>query len=346
MPKAEKGILVTGAAGYVGSVCVEELLGRGYKVLAIDNLTGSKRQAVCPEAKFLQLDLLDKDDLEHVFLTEHIYAVMHFAGLIEVGASLQEPHRYFTNNVVGTINLLQMMVKYGVQRFMFSSTAAVYGEPQRLPIDENHPTAPNNPYGESKLAIERMLGWYWKAYGLKSVCLRYFNAAGATERCGEDRYSETHLIPRVLDVALGKQSEISILGNRYPTKDGTCVRDYVNVCDIVGAHLVCLEHLDELNCDFFNVGHGVGFTVMEVVEQARQITGRQIPARIDAPRFGDPAVLVASSGKLCNAFGWKPKRSDLRTILETAWAWRLGHPNGYASVPLSASHPEAAESVG
>lgn len=324
-------ILVTGAAGYIGSVCVEVLLERGCMVLALDNLCGGKREAVAPGAEFVCLDLCDREAVRRLFRVTRIDAVMHFAALADVGASMKAPDAFFESNLVGSLNLLNAMVEMGVRRLVFSSSAAVYGEPQRLPIDEDHPLQPLNPYGESKLALERLLPWYARAYGLRYLSLRYFNAAGATARCGEDRVCETHLIPRLLDVALGKLDEVPIYGNSYPTKDGTCVRDYVHVLDIVEAHWLCLARLEELPSGAFNIGTGQGHTVLEVVEQARRITGRPIPVRFCPPRPGDPAVLVAAADKLTRAVGWRPARSDLETILRTAWEWRREHPQGYAS---------------
>lgn len=333
-----KTILVTGAAGYVGSVCAETLLNSGYDVIGVDNLQGGKREAVPSPVRFFELDLCDGAALNNLFRRETIDAVMHFAALADVAISVQEPHRFFKSNVGGTLNLLEAMLASRGRNLIFSSSAAVYGEPQSVPIDEDHSKRPVNPYGESKLAIERMLAWYAKAYGFRCVSLRYFNAAGATACLGEDRANENHLIPCLLDVALGKRQEIAVYGNNYPTKDGTCMRDYVHVLDIVSAHVLCLEHLEKLSCEAFNVGHGIGNTVLEVLEEARRITKRSIPVRIAAPRPGDPAVLLASPRKLSKVLGWQPQRSDLRTILEDAWAWRVAHPHGYRSAPLLEPH--------
>jgi UDP-glucose 4-epimerase len=321
-------ILVTGGAGFVGSVCTETLLAAGHKVLVADSLENGRREAVLPPARLVELDLRDAAEVQELFRAEAIDAVMHFAALADVTTSVTDPHRFFHNNVTGTLNLLAAMLESGVRDLIFSSSASVYGEPQSVPIAESHPQSPVNAYGESKLAIERMLAWYARAYGLRSVSLRYFNAAGATPQMGEDRARESHLIPCLLDAALGKRSEIAIYGTEYPTRDGTCLRDYVHVLDIVSAHVLCLERLDELQCESFNVGHGVGYTVREVLEQARQVTGCPIPVRLAPARPGDPAVLVASADKLMTRVGWRPRR-DLRNILEDAWAWRRAHPQGY-----------------
>ena len=324
-----KRILVTGAAGYVGSICTETLLDAGYDVIVVDSLQNGNREAVLPPAKFVALDLCDGDALCDLFQAESIDAVMHFAALADVTTSVQDPHRFFRNNVAGSLNLLEAMLASGVRDLIFSSSAAVYGEPQSVPIDEDHPKCPVNSYGESKLATERMLAWYVKAYQFRCVSLRYFNAAGATTKLGEDRSNESHLIPSLLDVALGKRPEIAIYGRNYSTKDGTCLRDYVHVRDIVSAHVLCLEHLEDLELEAFNVGHGVGYTVQEVLKEARDVTRRPIAARVASPRPGDPAALVATPGKLTTRLGWRPQYSNLRTIIEDAWAWRLAHPAGY-----------------
>jgi UDP-glucose 4-epimerase len=326
-----KNILVTGGAGYVGSVCTETLLDQGHEVIVADNLQNGKRDAVLVPARFHEVDLCDQAAVRNLFQEEQIDAVMHFAALADVTTSIRNPHQFFENNVIGTLNLLGAMLEHGVKDLIFSSTAAVYGEPQSVPINEDHPKCPVNSYGESKLAIERMLAWYASAYGLRCVSLRYFNAAGATARLGEDRSHESHLVQSLLDVALGKRPDIAIYGSNYSTKDGTCVRDYVHVLDIVSAHVRCLERIAELKFEVFNVGHGVGYTVQEVLQEARHVTNCPIPARMVAPRPGDPAVLVATPEKLSLAVGWRPMRSNLRDIIEDAWAWRSAHPNGYKS---------------
>lgn len=325
----KKKILVTGGAGYVGSICTETLLDEGHDVVVADNLQNGKREAVLPAARFFKIDLCDQAAMRDLFRAERIDAVMHFAALADVTTSVKNPHQFFKNNVNGTLNLLEAMLEHGVRDLIFSSTAAVYGEPQSVPINENHPTCPVNAYGESKLATERMLAWYASAYGFRCVSLRYFNAAGATGRLGEDRSDESHLIPCLLDVALGKKTDIAIYGGRYSTKDGTCVRDYVHVLDIVSAHVRCLEQIGELKFEAFNVGHGIGYTVQEVLQEARRVTNCPIPARTVAPRPGDPAMLVATPEKLRVKVGWRPLRSNLRDIIEDAWAWRIAHPKGY-----------------
>lgn len=338
---AKKKILVTGGAGYVGSICTETLLDEGHEVIVADGLQNGKREAVLAPAKFYEVDLCDQEAVDDLFQQEKIDAVMHFAALADVTTSVKSPHQFFKNNVNGTLNLLGAMLEHGVRDLIFSSTAAVYGEPQSVPINENHPKCPVNSYGESKLATERMLAWYASAYGLRCVSLRYFNAAGATARLGEDRSNEGHLIPCLLDVALGKRADISIYGSNYATKDGTCVRDYIHVLDIVSAHVRCLEQIGELKFEAFNVGHGIGYTVQEVLQEARRVTNRPIPARMVAPRPGDPAALVATPEKLNVKVGWRPLKSSLRGIIEDAWTWRLAHPKGYKS-PVMAGDQEVA----
>jgi UDP-glucose 4-epimerase len=338
---AKKKILVTGGAGYVGSICAETLLNQGHQVIVVDNLQSGKREAVLSPARFFEIDLCDQAAVRSLFQEEKIDAVMHFAALADVTTSVRNPHRFFKNNVSGTLNLLEAMLEHGVRDLIFSSTAAVYGEPQSVPIDENHPKCPVNSYGESKLASERMLAWYSSAYGFHCVALRYFNAAGATNRLGEDRANESHLIPCLLDVALGKRPDITIYGNDYSTRDGTCVRDYVHVLDIVSAHVLCLERIAELGFEVFNVGNGTGYTVQEVLQEARQVTNCPIPARMVERRPGDPAVLVATPQKLSLMLGWEPSRSNLRDIIEDAWAWRRLHPKGYESPALAESQEVA-----
>jgi UDP-glucose 4-epimerase len=324
-------ILVTGAAGYVGSVCVEVLLERGHDVIAVDNLQGGNREAVLPPARLVQADLCAAADLRQLFARDRVEAVMHFAALADVPSSLREPHPCFRNNVCGTLNLLEAMLCGGVRNLVFSSSAAVYGEPRSVPIAEHHPKRPLNPYGESKLVIERMLRWYARCYGLRVAALRYFNAAGATVRLGEDRAQEGHLIPSLLDVALGKGTEIAVYGGDLATGDGSCIRDYVHVLDIVSAHLLCLEHIAEFSYEAFNVGCGEGRSVLQVLAAARRVTGHPIPAQVVGPRPGDPAALVASPQKISARLGWAPQHSSLQTILQDAWAWRRAHPQGYRS---------------
>jgi UDP-glucose 4-epimerase len=287
------------------------------------------RAAIPSDAEFVQADVGDLLALQSLFERTHFDAVMHFAGLIEVGESVKCPEVYFQNNSAGSLALLQTMLRYGVQQFVFSSTAAVYGEPQQLPIPEDHPLSPTNAYGESKLIVERMLAWLHRAHGLRYASLRYFNAAGATGERGEAHRSESHLIPLVLGVPLGLRAAISIYGTDYPTKDGTCVRDFIHVDDLAGAHLLALDALErdpQLVC---NLGSGHGFSVREIIDIARRVTGRDIPVVECARRPGDPAVLIASSDKIRKVLGWEPHYSDIESIVRSAWEWHQSHVRGY-----------------
>ena len=314
-------VLVTGGAGYIGSVVADRLLRNGHSVTVLDNLSKGHREAVPAEAEFLLADTGDAPVLDYIFEQGHFDAVMHFAASIEAGESVLHPEKFFDNNCARTLTLLQAVLKYRVPRFVLSSTAAVYGEPQRTPIPEDHPLEPTNPYGESKLIVERMLSWFHRVHGLRYASLRYFNAAGATPERGEAHSPETHLIPLVLEVPLGKRSAISIFGTDYPTKDGTCVRDYIHVDDLATAHLLALDALDEHSQLICNLGSGNGFSVREVIDIARQVTGHEIPV-VEAPRRGgDPAVLVASSEKIRRLLGWKPQHSDMESIIRSAWEW-------------------------
>lgn len=322
-------ILVTGGAGYVGSIIAEKLLQQGYKVVILDNLQQGHREAVPPEAEFVLADICDGEALERVFHRFDIDAVMHLAAETVVEYSMTDPKRFFHHNILGGINVLDLMSPHDVHRFVFSSSAAVYGEPQAIPTEESHPKVPVNAYGESKLMFERILEWYGRAYGLKFISLRYFNAAGASLRLGEDHRPETHLIPNVLKVALGQASEVPILGTDYPTQDGSCVRDYVHVLDIATAHILALEKLDNLGGKVYNLGSGQGYSVNEVVEAARRVTGAEIPKKACPRRQGDPAVLVASSELAKSELGWEPKYPELESIIESAWKWMRAHPNGY-----------------
>ncbi len=322
-------VLVTGGAGYVGSVVAQELLEQGYKVVIFDNLQQGHKQAVVPGAEFVLGDVCNVSDIKAVFRSFTIDAVMHMAAETVVEYSVSDPARYFKVNVVGGINLLDVMLEHGVSSIIFSSSAAVYGEPQGLPIDESHPTIPINSYGESKLMFERILAWYGRAYGLKHVSLRYFNAGGATGLLGEDHRPETHLIPNILKAALHKDCEVSIFGTDYPTRDGSCVRDYVHVVDIARAHILALKKIDNLKANIYNLGSNVGFTVLEVVRAAEEVVGKKIPVKLCPRRGGDPAVLVASSRRAQLELGWRPEFSDLKRIIEDAWRWLKGHPYGY-----------------
>ena len=321
-------IFVTGGAGYIGSVLVERLLGRGHEVIVYDNLRKGHRQAVAPEATLIEGDLLDQPALLAALDGRGIEAVIHLAASSLVGESVQFPHLYFTNNVIGGINLLEAMRQAGVGRLVFSSTAAVYGTPATMPITEETPTAPTNPYGESKLAFERILRWYDEAYGMRYVSLRYFNASGASERYGEDHQPETHLIPNVLKVAAGEEPHVQIFGENYDTPDGTCIRDYIHVIDLADAHLLALGAMEK-GSEIYNLGYGSGYSVAEVVEMARQVTGRWISTEAGPRRPGDPPVLIASPDKIMRDLGWQPRHSELDRIIESAWRWRLAHPNGY-----------------
>jgi UDP-glucose 4-epimerase len=322
-------ILVTGAAGYVGSTCAEVLVERGDQVVALDNLVNGHRRAVPQRAVFWECDLGDRMQLDRVFSSQPIDAVMHFAAEALVEKSSYEPSTFYVANVACGIHLLDAMVRHGVKKLIFSSTAAVYGEPEKIPITEEHPKAPINPYGRSKLVFEQILEHYGDYTGLQYVSLRYFNAAGASNERGEDHGNETHLIPRLLEMALGQRKHMEVNGNDYPTPDGTCIRDYVHVLDIAEAHILALAQIERFAGQAFNVGNNQGYSVMEVLEVARRITRHPIPAVTTARRPGDPASLVASSEKLQRELGWKPRFSSLESILESAWAWKQRFPSGY-----------------
>lgn len=323
-------ILVTGAAGYIGSVVTDELIRQGNSVIALDDLRQGHREAVNSQAVFIQADLADLPRLEDVFHHYAVEAVVHLAADSQVGKSMKEPGQFFQNNIVNGMNLLNAMLKRHVHKIVFSSTAAVYGEPEKIPIEENHATKPINPYGESKLIFERILHWYRQAYGLKSISLRYFNAAGASERFGEAHNPEAHLIPNILKVALGQMNEIPVFGTDYPTRDGSCIRDYVHVLDIAKAHILSLKYLEESEgCEAYNLGNGKGYSVFEVIEAARRVTGKQIPAVVRQPRAGDPAVLVASSKLAECRLGWQPEFPNIERIISSAWKWQNKHPYGY-----------------
>src|ERR1700730_7340312 len=313
-------VLVTGGAGYIGSLVVEELLAQGHISVVFDNLSKGHRESVAPGAEFIQGELLDRQSLETVLVGHKIEAVVHMAADSLVGESFQNPAKYYANNVGAGLSLLEAIRSAHVSRIVFSSTAAVYGEPERQPIQESDPTLPTNPYGETKLALEKALHWYEQAYGLRYVSLRYFNAAGATARCGELHDPETHLIPLLLQVAAGKRPPLEVFGDDYPTRDGTCVRDYIHVSDLARAHVLALGVLSGKSA-IFNLGCGGGYTVLEVIEAARQVTGHPIPLRIGPRRAGDPAVLIASSEKIQKELGWQPQQQDLRAIIESAWHW-------------------------
>lgn len=326
-----KNILVVGGAGYIGSYMCKCLSESGYVPIVLDNLVCGHREAV-KWGPFIEGSMADSKLLEQIFSDYHVAAVMHFAAFCYVGESVAEPGKYYRNNVINTLNLLEMMVKRKVTNFIFSSSCATYGEPEHIPITEQHPQAPINPYGRSKLMVEQILEDFQAAYGLESVILRYFNAAGADPdgELGEDHNPETHLIPLVLQTVLGKRESIDIFGDNYPTADGTCIRDYIHIADLSQAHLLALKRLlDGLPGGKYNLGNGNGYSVKEVIETAKNVTGRSIPFRIVERRPGDTSVLVGSSEKAINVLGWKPKFSDLYSIIETAWNWHKSNPEGY-----------------
>jgi UDP-glucose 4-epimerase len=322
-------VLVTGGAGYIGSVVVGQLLQAGHRVMVYDNLSKGKRAAVSAGADLVVGDISDQNLLDATLGQDNFDAVMHFAASIEAGESMQVPEKFFSNNTAGTLTLLQAMLRHKVKRFVFSSTAALYGEPKRTPIQEDDELNPTNAYGESKLLVERMLTWLNRIHGFRYASLRYFNAAGATVRLGEVHDPETHLIPLILQVAQGKRPHISIFGTDYPTPDGSCIRDYIHVLDLADAHLLALEALGSHPRLIYNLGNGRGFSVREVIEAARKVTGHPIPAVESPRRSGDPAVLVASSERICRELGWKPRHPELEKIIASAWQWFLSHPQGY-----------------
>jgi UDP-glucose 4-epimerase len=324
-------VLVTGGAGYIGSVVTAQLLQKGYEVLVLDNLSHGHKAAVPAGARFISGDIADRASLDRLFAEIHFDAVMHFAAFIEAGESMQLPEKYFRNNSLNALTLLEAVLAHKVPRFVFSSTAALYGTPERTPIEESDPLRPTNAYGESKLIVEQMLSWLHRIHGLKYACLRYFNAAGAWQGISEDHQPESHLIPIALEVALGRRKELAIYGTDYPTPDGTCVRDYIHVGDLASAHLLVLEALKEKDKLIYNLGNGRGFSVREVVATVRRVTGHPIPAKESPRRPGDPAVLVASSEKIRRELRWVPQYPDLESIVSTAWEWRQAHPNGYSA---------------
>jgi UDP-glucose 4-epimerase len=322
-------VLVTGGAGYIGSVVTEELVKDDHDVVVFDNLSKGHREAIVSGTEFVEGDLSAVSTLRNTLATNKIEAVIHMAADSLVGESVQNPSKYYRNNVVNGLNLLDAMREAGVDRIVFSSTAAVYGEAEKQPIEETDPTKPTNPYGESKLAFEHALRWFAEAYGLRYASLRYFNAAGASAMCGEDHEPESHLIPIALQAAAGKREFIEVYGDDYPTADGTCVRDYIHVIDLARAHILALNVLDAGSRIYNLGGGGDGYSVNQVIETAREVTGKEIPARVGPRRPGDPAVLIASSEKIKRELGWKPESQDLKVIIESAWRWMLAHPNGY-----------------
>jgi len=325
-------ILVCGGAGYIGSHTVKELLEQGIDVVVADSLETGHEQAVDKRASLYVGNLMDGVFLDQVFTENKVDAVIDFAAYSLVGESVTQPGKYFENNIGGTLSLLKKMGEYGVKYIVFSSTAATYGEPENIPILENDRTVPTNPYGESKLIVEKILRWFDEAYGLKYSVLRYFNAAGAHEsgEIGEDHSPETHLIPIILQVALGKRECIGIFGEDYPTEDGTCVRDYIHVTDLANAHILALKKtMEENKSRTYNLGNGKGFSVKEVIEMTRKVTGMDIPQKVEPRRPGDPSVLIASSDKIMEELGWEPRFNTLEKIIATAWKWHKTHPLGY-----------------
>lgn len=325
-------MLVLGGAGYIGSHAVDQLINKGYEVIVIDNLQTGHRQSIHEKAKFYQGDIRDKKFMQDVFTKETIDGVIHFAASSLVGESVEKPLVYFNNNVHGTQITLEVMEEFGVKHIVFSSTAATYGEPKEMPIVETMPTNPENPYGESKLMMEKMMKWCDKAYEIRYVALRYFNVAGAKSDAsiGEDHDPETHLIPIILQTALGQREYLGIYGEDYDTPDGTCIRDYVYIEDLIAAHIAALDYLQKGNeSNIFNLGSNTGYSVKEMLEAARAVTGKEIPAKVLPRRLGDPSKLVASSEKAKLVLGWEPQVTDIKQIIKTAWEWHVSHPKGY-----------------
>ena len=321
-------VLVTGGAGYIGSVCVEALLNEGHEVNVFDNLSEGHREAVDPRATFTKACLSDRPRLDQALRDSRTEAILHFAAFALVGESMQLPGKYFQNNVAYGLNLVQAAADFGVKKIVFSSTCATYGMPENLPILENTPQNPINPYGESKRMMEQVLQWYHQIHGLDFVAFRYFNAAGASEQYGEHHRTETHLIPNVLKVALGQAESCDIFGTCYPTPDGTCIRDYIHVADLAQAHILALQ--PGLS-GFYNLGNGDGYSVRQVIEICARVSGVKINAREKPARPGDPPKLIASAKKASESFGWKPAYPELESIVASAWAWHKSHPAGYAS---------------
>jgi UDP-glucose 4-epimerase len=320
-------ILVVGGAGYIGSVCAEMLLDEGHAVAVFDNLSEGHRAAIDPRATFVEGDLISLEQIGAALANFQPEAVMHFAASALVGESMQDPSKYFRNNIANGLNLLDAMIATGVNHLVFSSTCAIFGPPERLPIDETLPKNPINPYGESKLAFEKILRWYGEIHGLRFISLRYFNAAGASEKFGEQHRIETHLIPNVLKVALGQKPHVDIYGTDYDTPDGTCIRDYIHIRDLSQAHILALK---SDKSDFYNLGTGGGTSVRQVIDACRKITGHKVPAVEKPRRPGDPARLVASSDKIQRELGWRPQFQNIDAIIESAWKWHQRFPNGYS----------------
>jgi UDP-glucose 4-epimerase len=324
-------VLVTGAAGYIGSIVAERLISEGHRVIALDNLGQGHQEALASGAQFVQANLRDTVALDDVFSQYNIDAVMHLAALSIIPHSVKDPQEYFQTNVVGGLNLLKSMLKHNVNGLIFSSSAGIYGRPEKVPVTEDTPQVPIHPYGECKVMFEKILKWYGEAYGLDSISLRYFNAAGATKLHGEHHQPETHLIPNVLKVPLGKVDHVTIFGNDYETEDGTCIRDYVHVIDIADAHLQALANIDGAGTRAYNLGSGTGYSNLQVVKMVEEVTGISIPIIFESRRAGDPPVLVASAGLAEKELGWLPRLSGLGDIVKSAWQWQSRFPDGYPS---------------
>lgn len=326
-------ILVAGGAGYIGSITVEHLIEHGHEVVVLDNLSRGHREAVHPAARFEPVDLADAAALDELFKRGRFDGVMHFCASSLVGESVHKPLEYYNNNICNGLNIVQAMVNHGVGNLVFSSTAAIFGEPASQPITEDTPQLPLNPYGRTKLYFEHLLRDAEAAHGLRTVCLRYFNAAGATADRGEDHQPETHLIPLVIDAARGRRESITVFGDNYPTADGTCVRDYIHVSDLAQAHILAITHLADNSKapgNAFNLGNGTGFSVRDVIKAVEAVTGKGVDVVAGPRRSGDPAVLVASAEKIKTTLGWKPAHTNLESIVESAWKWVQKHPDGYA----------------
>ena len=334
-------VLVTGGAGYIGSVITSQLLKKGSEVIVLDNLSNGHKAAVPSSAKLIVGNISDRAALDQVFKKHRINAVIHLAASIEAGESMKFPEQYFRNNTANSLTLLEAVLAHKVSRFVFSSTAALFGTPDRTPIEETDAVHPTNTYGESKLLVEHMLEWFHRIHGLRYACLRYFNAAGATPDQGEDHHPESHLIPLILQVALGKRKHISIFGTDYPTADGTCVRDYIHLSDLASAHLLVLDALQDKEKLIYNLGNGKGFSVREVIETARRVTGHPIPVREVERRPGDPAILVASSEKIKRELNWRPQYPTLEAIVTSAWDWCHAHPGGYTAATKARPAPKS-----
>jgi UDP-glucose 4-epimerase len=325
-------VLVVGGAGYIGSTVVGKLVTAGHSVIVFDNLRHGHRQAIPAGVPLVEGELGDEEALDRLFISHPVDVVMHFAALIEAGESMLSPELFFRNNTAYSLTLFEAMLRHGVKRLVFSSTAALFGNPDSVPITEEAPLHPTNAYGESKLLVERMLDWLNRIHGMRFACLRYFNIAGAADPDhGESHHPETHLIPLILQVALGQRERISLFGTDYPTPDGTCVRDYIHVQDIAAAHLLALDALSDRDRLYFNLGNGEGFSVRQVIEVARKVTGHPIPCVEGARRPGDPAILIASSRKILDELGWRPRYTNLEDIIRSALEWHRRHPNGYES---------------